>query len=312
MSSYLMSFARNVLFVLVGALSANTSYAQPRSGDVFWAMGNVQAVAYSSTTTVSVQALVLTDGNAFTLPIFLRWEIDGNRIRAVMLAGNRCYVEVVECTFALRPEGITPPVIAALPPLPPGEYMLEVTNSDGRLDTPANQVRSLTVAPTASSVVATSLGQRRSSKFFITASAQDVTALLALTDKTVGTNWVHPTWAIAEPITLRAWPAAGSAPDAAKEVCRLFHPVAQTHFFSGNPADCAAIRGTAPWRDEGIAFRALLPAAGGACPIGTDPVWRLFSSKFVTHRYTRSNTTYSAFQADGWSGEGVVFCSAPA
>jgi hypothetical protein len=192
-----------------------------------------------------------------------------------------------------------------LPLIAPGEYILEVTNYDGQLTSP-NQSRSLTVSAAPPTVTVTSVGARPSGKFFISASAAEVSTLTALED--LG----GPTWVIAEPITMRAWPAVGPAPDAAKEVCRWFHPVAQTHFFSGNPADCAALRSTAPWRDDGIAFRALLPAAGGVCPIGTEPVWRLFSSKFTTHRYTRSSTTYSAFQADGWSGDGVVFCSAPA
>ena len=106
-----------------------------------------------------------------------------------------------------------------------------------------------------------------------------------------------------------AWPATGDAPSSALPVCRLFHPGAVTHFYSANPTDCATLRRTAPWVDEGIAFRALLPTAAGTCGIGTQIVYRLFSESLGTHRYTRSTATYEALQSKGWQPEGAVFCS---
>lgn len=106
-----------------------------------------------------------------------------------------------------------------------------------------------------------------------------------------------------------AWPATGDAPTSAMPVCRLFHPGAVTHFYSANPTDCATLRRTAPWVDEGIAFRALLPTAAGTCGIGTQIVYRLFSASLGTHRYTRSTATYDALQSKGWQPEGAVFCS---
>jgi hypothetical protein len=106
-----------------------------------------------------------------------------------------------------------------------------------------------------------------------------------------------------------AWPATGDAPSTAVPVCRLFHPGAVTHFYSANATDCATLRRTAPWVDEGIAFRALLPTAAGTCGIGTQIVYRLFSESLGTHRYTRSPATYEALQSKGWRPEGAVFCS---
>ena len=68
------------------------------------------------------------------------------------------------------------------------------------------------------------------------------------------------------------------------------------------------MRKTSPWIDEGIAFKALTPS-NGACPTGTDAVYRLFSAALGNHVYTRSTATVTAFGQTGWANEGVVFCS---
>ena len=290
--------------ILFASISAPLAFAQTPPVQMEWVFfppGNLTTRPYAS----ELSLIVAMDQSGSPALMFQRWEMSGNRLRAIVFVGDGCSLtpNLPECTFATRPRSS---LTTTLPPLPPGNYILEVTNNDGQITKPDLQTRTLSVSATPPTLTVTTVGFRPKSKFFLSASDTEVAALTATA------RYDGPLWAIAEPITLRAWPAAGPAPDAAKEVCRLFHPMAQTHFFSGNATDCAAIRSTAPWRDDGIAFRALLPAAGGVCPIGTEPVWRLFSSKFTTHRYTRSSTTYAAFQADGWSGEGVVFCSAPA
>ena len=68
--------------------------------------------------------------------------------------------------------------------------------------------------------------------------------------------------------------------------------------------------------DEGIDSWAFLPAIsgpGGTCASGLTPVYRLFrgAARFPddpNHRFTTSLTTYDAFVALGWDGEGVNFC----
>ncbi len=111
----------------------------------------------------------------------------------------------------------------------------------------------------------------------------------------------------------KAWPADGPAPVAAKPVCRLYSPVANTHFFSADAAVCDSLKQqTGTWIDEGIAFRALVPTAG-TCPSGTLPVWRLYNNRFAqldsNHRYVTSQDTYRHMIANGWIGEGARFCS---
>ena len=276
---------------------------------IIWTMGNLTVPAYSN----DAVGVARSNDRFNEAPILLRWEVSADRVRAVMYADIVCGFEVNAspiCDIPLPP-GETLQV--NLPALAPGTYTLEITNYDSRISV-ADQTRILTVLPTPPVVNVVSVDARvlitstRSGdhKFFMSANEADIADLV-----TIPPNLYNAKAAIAEPITLRAWPTAGPAADAAKPVCRLFHPTEVTHFFSASAADCAAIRALPTWRDEGIAFRALVPDAGGVCPIGTEPVWRLYSSKFKTHRYTRSSATYTGFKANGWTPEGVVFCSAP-
>jgi hypothetical protein len=189
--------------------------------------------------------------------------------------------------------------------LAPGEYTIELALA-GQPSGPVSISRTVIVALTPPTIVATSMGQRPTGKFFITASPQELTVLSALTGDGASDK-KGLIWGVAEQ-TINVWPATGNAPTAAKPVCRLYHPQAVTHFYSANEADCALVRKTAPWIDEGIAFKALTPS-NGACPVGTDAVYRLFSATLGNHVYTRSTATITAFGQTGWANEGVVFCS---
>ena len=189
--------------------------------------------------------------------------------------------------------------------LSPGDYTIELALS-GQASGVVPTRRTVIVAATPPTVIATSLGQRPTGKFFLTASPQELAVLGALTgDGSADKKGLL--WGIAEQ-TMNVWSATGDAPAAAKPVCRLYHPQAVTHFYSANAADCALVRKTSPWIDEGIAFKALTPS-NGACPTGTDAVYRLFSAALGNHVYTRSTATVTAFGQTGWANEGVVFCS---
>jgi hypothetical protein len=57
----------------------------------------------------------------------------------------------------------------------------------------------------------------------------------------------------------------------------------------------------------------VVEGVGGRCATGLIPVYRVFrgNSRFPdnpNHRFTTSLSTYSAFVALGWDGEGVKFC----
>ena len=55
----------------------------------------------------------------------------------------------------------------------------------------------------------------------------------------------------------------------------------------------------------------VLPKVNGACPMGSKPVYRLFNARVIAHRYVANLDTYNALAANGWTGEGSVFCAPP-
>ncbi len=55
----------------------------------------------------------------------------------------------------------------------------------------------------------------------------------------------------------------------------------------------------------------VLPVVNGACPMGSVPVYRVFNPKAIAHRYLSSFDTYNALAANGFVGEGLVFCTPP-
>jgi len=105
-------------------------------------------------------------------------------------------------------------------------------------------------------------------------------------------------------------------------VCRFYgRPEAglDSHFFSATPAECAQVQSRFPaaWILETTSlFTMPLPdAATGACPAGTNPVYRLFNDRAdVNHRYTlypavRSEMLAQRWIAEGAGADGVVWCA---
>ncbi|MEO5691669.1 MAG: hypothetical protein ABIQ72_00970 [Usitatibacter sp.] len=119
---------------------------------------------------------------------------------------------------------------------------------------------------------------------------------------------------------------ADAAPGSAA-VCRFYASGPNSHFFTGNQAECdylkvleeiqrakAAQAGTSfqGWSYEGIAFYAMIPS-NGQCPSYTAPVKRFYNNRAAqndsNHRFTSDPAQMAAM--DGWIDEGVVFCSVP-
>ena len=197
-----------------------------------------------------------------------------------------------------------------IPGLPAGTYQVRFEDGDGRAvgqlgDTRCRQFK---VSATGTPIRAQTLVQGDLLRYFLTASQADVDALLALTPNRA--EWAFPLWQRTEP-GFWVWPIAGDWPATTKPVCRLFNSKASSHFYSANSNDCATLANLPDWRDEGVAFRALVPE-GGVCGFGTVPVYRLFNTSRSNHRYTTNVETYRYAQGkDGWVGEGVAFCSPP-
>jgi serine protease len=132
---------------------------------------------------------------------------------------------------------------------------------------------------------------------------------VALLDEgALGTDWSRTG------VSFHAYPLdAGVA--AALPVCRFFGTPGfgpESHFYTAYPNECAVVRDDPHWIEEGVTFRAELPAAG-VCGPGYATVLRLWKPGVATtesrHRYVLDVTVAAAMQADGWVLEGPVFCA---
>ena len=85
-----------------------------------------------------------------------------------------------------------------------------------------------------------------------------------------------------------------------------------SHFYTIDPAECAAVKLDPGWRFESYDFNGW-PATAGACPAGTVAVKRAYNNRFAqndsNHRYATDPAVYDAMLGQGWSGEGTVFCA---
>jgi hypothetical protein len=124
----------------------------------------------------------------------------------------------------------------------------------------------------------------------------------------------------------RAWIDEGGIPLSAPKVCRFYGTPKKgpnSHFYAINGPECESVKQDAGWTYEGMAFSLYPGRSNGtngqtpSCPDGLIPVYRAYNNRYATndsnHRYTTSTPIYQQMLQQGWSAEGVVFCSpAPA
>jgi len=141
-----------------------------------------------------------------------------------------------------------------------------------------------------------------SDQYFITSDTAEAAFLDA---GGLGTGWVRTG------AHFRAWPRGVPA---GFDVCRFFGTPGigpDSHFYTADAAECAAVKRNPHWIAEGIAFRTAIPLAG-ACTTGYSTVIRLWKPGVDTtgtrHRYTADPATVTAMAAAGWVVEGPVFC----
>ncbi|MFO1396992.1 MAG: hypothetical protein U1F48_08010 [Burkholderiales bacterium] len=134
----------------------------------------------------------------------------------------------------------------------------------------------------------------------------------------------HPGW-VRTGYAFGAWPA-GDGRAGASPVCRFYGNPQRgldSHFYTANAGECAALPlrfGDAWLLESSAVFRMAPLSADGACPAGTEPVYRLFNGRAdANHRYTTSAAVYAQMTARGYVPEGdgsgprpVVFCAPPA
>lgn len=125
--------------------------------------------------------------------------------------------------------------------------------------------------------------------------------------------------------SFHAWLRQSDAPAGARPVCRFYAAGPNSHFYTIDPVECAQLQALEQteraraaasgarflgWAYEAIAFWAV-PPVNGACPAGTDPVWRAYNGRAnendSNHRFTADPLQRAAML--GWIDEGVAFCS---
>ena len=163
--------------------------------------------------------------------------------------------------------------------------------------------------------------------YFITADANEA---LGIENGNAGSGWIRTGRSFG------AWLNPDNAPAGAAAVCRFYSTGANSHFFTANAAECAslkALEGTqrlaavqlgqlfTGWTFEGVAFTAAVPAGAaatqkvaGACPGGTEDIFRAYNNGFATgqganHRFVNDATLRDLMIDRGWTHEGVAFCA---
>ena len=126
-------------------------------------------------------------------------------------------------------------------------------------------------------------------------------------------------------VTIKGWTRTGrtfkaySSPQAgSSEICRFYIPPAKgdSHFYGRGSAECDATGASNPTfvNEDPQFFHVMLPA-GGDCPAGTIPVYRVFSNRAdANHRYMTDPAVRDQMVAKGWLAEGngpdlVVMCA---
>lgn len=141
--------------------------------------------------------------------------------------------------------------------------------------------------------------------YFMTASASEARSI----DRGgAGAGWVRSGHAF------HAWPESG-APAASSPVCRFYGTPGigpNSHFYTAAASECAGVKADPGWTYEGNAFSIGVPL-NGVCAAGTLAVYRAYNSRAAqndsNHRYSADSGVYAQMGAQGWAGEGTVFCA---
>ena len=152
--------------------------------------------------------------------------------------------------------------------------------------------------------------------YFITASAEEASGIDA---GAAGPGWSR---------TGETWPAwLGGPLPGATEVCRFYgnaalNPITgqrlgpNSHFYTFQGPECEQVKNDPGWVYEAPNKYFTVQPTAGQCPGGTLPIYRAYNNRFAqndsNHRYTTKTAIYNQMIGLGWSGEGVVMCTAPA
>lgn len=255
-------------------------------------------------------AAVMVRSAAYFDPATLRASVLGTTIRVDFDYDGQAAV----ATGGDAPPGMTSFAAVKIAGLAPGNYRVEGWGRERRGQSPERYfVKDLSIGTT---VPIVEYYAETTDHYFMSGFPDDV----ALLDGSPQLGWKRTGQ------QFKAWLRQAEAPWGAVPVCRFYASGPNSHFYSGNAAECQMLksleqkqraedsaRGQAfqGWQFEAIAFYALVPR-DGKCPGDTQPVYRAYNMRAQqndsNHRYTVSQQMRAAMMA-GWADEGVVFCA---
>lgn len=212
------------------------------------------------------------------------------------------------------PAGSTSFASITMPSLQPGSYRVEGWGRPKSGGDPGHYfTRNFTVASTVPVVEFYSEGLDH---YFLAATAEEI----AMLDRGAQGDWKRTGQ------SFKGWARASDASPWARPVCRFYAKGPNSHFFTGDDAECqylktleqqqradASARGEPflGWQYEGIAFYALMPQNGG-CPGPWTAVYRSYNHRAAqgdsNHRFTIDPDLRAAMDVS-WTDEGAAFCS---
>jgi len=108
--------------------------------------------------------------------------------------------------------------------------------------------------------------------------------------------------------SFKAWSGAGAG---TSPVCRFFSEAfapKSSHFYTSFTAECATVKQNLDWSFEGEVFFVALPDGGGACGVGTQPVYRIYNRSqggAPNHRFTTDAALQQQMLSRDWIAEGL-------
>ncbi|MGZ5032238.1 MAG: hypothetical protein ACXWAC_03485 [Usitatibacter sp.] len=212
------------------------------------------------------------------------------------------------------PAGSTSFASITMPSLQPGSYRVE---GWGRAKSGGDSGRYFTKDFTvASTVPVVEFYSEGLDHYFLSATAEEI----AMLDRGAQGDWKRTGQ------SFKAWARASDASPWAKPVCRFYAKGPNSHFFTGDDAECrylkaleqqqradAAAQGQPflGWQYEGIAFYALMPE-DGSCRPPWAAVYRSYNHRAAqgdsNHRFTIDPDLRAAMDVS-WIDEGAAFCS---
>ena len=144
--------------------------------------------------------------------------------------------------------------------------------------------------------------------YFMTANAPEIASI---DSGGAGPGWVRTN------VTFNAWATALDAPYDASQIYRFYGTPnigPNSHFYTISSSEFANVQKDRGWTYEvGNWFWMKAPAASGACPADTAPIYRAYNNRFAVndsnHRYTSSPAVLQDMKNRGWIVEGAVLCT---